>query len=298
MKRPVKSANASGAARGDASGLVPALERGLSVLELLAGRRKALRAIDIAQELGMPKNSLSRLLQVLMARGYVNCDASDKTFSLTQKLLAIGSATVCENHILEASLDVMRELRDLTMETVQLNALLGSTGVVLDVLPSRQTVRLVVDPGTHFDLHNAAPGKAMLAYLPEKERERILAGLKLTRCTARTITSKGALRREIQEARERGYAVDRGECIDGCLCVSAPIFDRTGACVAALTVTGPSTRMPENRIGTFGPIVLEHADRISRRLGFDRNLAGGWNGANVNGKAHDAEATGKQIGSP
>jgi DNA-binding IclR family transcriptional regulator len=254
---------------------VPALDRGLAVLELLASRRVGLRAVDIAQELKVPKNSLSRILQALVDRGYLDRDETTKTFMLTQKLLAIGSSTVCESHLIEESLEIMRSLRDLTLEMVQLNAPLNhDEGVVLNTMPSRHQVRLMVDPGTHFEFHNTAPGKVVLAFVPEKEREMMLSRIKLVRSTNKTISNKETLCSELEDIRKQGFALDRGEFAEGVHCVSAPVFDRNKSFVAALTVTGSSTQLPVSRLKELAPLVVSHANAISRRLGYE------WTGPN------------------
>lgn len=249
--------------------VTPALDRGLAVLELLVNCNTPLRAIDMAQELKIPKGSLGRILKNLVDRGYLERDDRTMTFTLTSKLLTMGSLTVCESHLIEKSLDVMRDLRDQTLEMVMIQVPLNDLeGVVLNTIPSRHQVRLMVDPGTHFEFHNTAPGKSILAFLPEKDFERIIAGIKLTRTTDRTITSKEELRREIEETRERGYAMDKGECVEGIFCVSAPIYDRNKHLAATLTMTGPSTRLSVTKLKEMAPLVIAHANEISRRLGY------------------------------
>lgn len=251
----------------DDGSATPALDRGLSVLELLAARRVPLRAIDLAAALAIPKGSLNRILRNLVDRGWLDRDERTMAFSLTHRLLAIGAATVCEKHLGEESLDIMRALRDLTGETVQLNVLVAEQGVSLEVVPSRHPVRLMVDPGSHHNLHGTAPGKVLLAFLPEGERERLLPRLKLTADTERTLTTVEALREDLRRTRERGYGIDREEVMEGVRCVAAPIHDRSGACVAALTVTGPSTRVRMDMIETLAQATIAHAGRIAERLG-------------------------------
>jgi len=263
-------APANGRTPRAAEGPAPALHRGLSVLELLARRREPLRAAEIADALGVPRNSLGRVLETLADRGYLGRDGCSRAFALTPKLLALGSATACEEDLLEAARDAVRDLRDATGEMVQLNVRLGTEGVVLDVAASRHPVRMTVDPGTRYTLHDAAGGKVALAFAPAPERERLLAGLTLVRRTPRTITSRAALRRELETVRRQGYALDRAECVEGIRCVAAPVFDRRGACVAALTVTGPAMRIPESRFPALARAAVAHADRVSRRLGAER----------------------------
>jgi DNA-binding IclR family transcriptional regulator len=142
---------------------------------------------------------------------------------------------------------------------------------VLEQAPSRHPVRLNVDPGTPFDLHSTAPGKLMLALLPDAERDRLLDRLPLTRYTRATITRKEALRKELRDIRRRGYAVDRGEGYEGWLCAAAPIRDRYGQPVAALTLVWPSLRIPATKFGEMAARVTAHAGRISRRLGHEKH---------------------------
>ena len=167
-------------------------------------------------------------------------------------------------------MDVMRNLRDSTLEMVALQVPLNDwEGVVLNTFPSRHQVRLMVDPGTHFDYHNSAPGKVILAFMPEKDRERILSIIQLARTTERTITDVNAFRNELKVIQAGGYALDRGECVEGIQCVSVPVYERNRTFVAALTLTGPSTRLTITKLKELAPIVSAHACEISRRLGYE-----------------------------
>jgi DNA-binding IclR family transcriptional regulator len=248
---------------------VPNLDRGLSVLELLSSRPEGLIASEIAEILEIPKNSLGRVLSALADRGFIDRDSESRKFTLTQKLLALGSSTVCEKDIVAESADVMRRLRDLTTETILLGVLLEGEGVILHQAPAMHQVRLMVDSGTRFELHCTSSGKVALAFLSEREADDIISKMKLPRHTDKTITRKDDLRRELEKIRKAGWAADRGEGIEGVNCVSAPIFDRTGHCVASLTITGPSSRMETGKLGKFAETTIEHARMISGRLGWE-----------------------------
>lgn len=252
----------------DAACATPALDRGLAVLELLVDRREPLRANDLAQVLAIPNCSIGRILDNLVARGYVERDERSLAYSLTGKLLVMATATVCEKHLVGEALDAMRTLRDACGETVQLNVLSGDGGVVLEVVPSRHQVRIAVDPGTPHPLHSAAPGKVLLAFLPAAEREARIRRLDLVAATERTITDRDDLRAELERVVTQGYATDRQEILLGVHCVSAPICDRTGACIAALTVSGPVNRIPVARFPEVARLVMDHAGRIAGRLGY------------------------------
>ena len=245
----------------------PALDRGLSVLELLVESRSPLRANDLAQALGIPNCSIGRILDNLVARGYVEREDRTMAYELTGKLLAMAAITVCEKHLIEEAMEEMRELRDWSGETVNINARSGAGGVVLETMPSRQQVRLAVDPGTPHLLHCTAPGKVLLAFLPVKELEERLQSLELPAVTEHTVTDRRAFREEIAAVQACGYAEDRQETLAGVHCLSAPIFDRSGACIAALTLSAPAARMPKNHFPEAARQVTEHARRISERLG-------------------------------
>lgn len=248
---------------------VPNLDRALAILELLAQHPDGLSMIEIAGVLDFPNNSVFRITSTLFDHGYLHRDENSKRFSLTRKLLALGYASLSEKNVIEMSLDVMRLLRDATKETVLLATLLSEAMVVMEQVPGTHPFKFMVDAGSRIDLHTSAPGKVMLAFLPEREREEILSRMKLTRFNERTITQKSRLRQELKRAKSQGYAVDHGEQLEGVHCVGAPIFNERSYPIATIWVTGPGDRMPESSFETLGQQVLEHANRISQRFGYD-----------------------------
>ena len=247
----------------------PALDRALSIMELLAGQPTGLGLSEIAEALDLPKNSVFRITMTLASRGYLVRDDDSRRFRLSRKLLALGYRAAGEPNLLENARDVMRELRDMTRETVLLATLLDAEGVVLDQVLGLHPFKFVVDPGTRFQLHTSAPGKAMLAWLPAAEQERMLSRIRLTRFNRRTITTREGLLAEFGRVRELGYATDRAEEIDGVHCVGAPVFSHDGRPIAAIWTTGPCDRLPEARFDEIGRMVAGHARRISGRFGYD-----------------------------
>lgn len=249
---------------------VPNLERALTIMELLSKHPEGLILSRISQMLDISKNSVFRITATLHNRGYLVRDDLSKTFRLSDRLMAVGSAAVSESNLVEVSLDVMRELRDKTKETVLLGALLSSEyrGVTLEQVPGLHPFKFLLDVGSNLILHVGAPGKVLLAYIPDAERERIIDNLKLKRYTANTITTRSQLMNELNSVRKKGYAVDRGEWTEEMHCVGAPVLNQRNYPVAALWVTGPSSRLLEKEFDKTGEIVREHAFRISKILGF------------------------------
>jgi len=246
---------------------VPNLERALRILEYLDQHPTGRTMMEIGEALGLPKNSVFRITMTLVANGYLDRDPDSKRLVLSRKILALGYAGRPESGIVSLALEGMRSLRDALMETVCISVLLGDEGFVLEQAPGLHSFRFVADIGTRQPLHTSASCKAILAYLSDDELEPILDRMAMPRMTARTITGKEAYRDELRKTRDRGYALDNGEHLDGVVCVAAPILDRHGYPVASITVTGPAARMPEEAFDTIGRQIKEHAARISARLG-------------------------------
>lgn len=247
---------------------VPALDRALTILELLARHPDGLRMREIAERLELPANSVFRITGALEERGYLAREGEDMRYRLTRKLLALGYAAIGEDKLIEHSLDVMQALRDESEETVLVGVRADLQGVVLEQVAATQPVKFLVDPGTHFPLHTSAPGKALVAFLPPKERETLLKRMKFPAFTPRTIDSRAKFEAEIETVLARGYGIDCAEEIEGLHCVGAPIFNHRGYPIAAIWVTGPSFRLPESALKSLGEKAAAAAERISRRFGY------------------------------
>jgi len=162
----------------------------------------------------------------------------------------------------------MRELRDTVRETVLLFLLSGKEVVLLEQVLSLYSFKFMVDPGSKWPLHTNAPGKALWAFLPESQREALLADAPFASRTPRTITSPDAMRRQLAEVRESGCAFDVGEDAEGCHCAAAPVLDHHGYPLAAICVSGPASRLSEAVLPEVGKLVKEHTARISQRFGY------------------------------
>jgi DNA-binding IclR family transcriptional regulator len=246
---------------------VPALDRALTILELLAAHADGMRMREIAEHLDLPANSVFRITGTLEERGYLQRDGEDMRYRLTRKFLSLGYAAIGEDKLVERALDVMRHLRDETQETALIGIRIDHEGIVLEQAAATQPLKFLVDPGTRFPLHTSAPGKAILAFLPPVERDAVLRKLKFTRFTPRTITSRQDFELELEGVLRQGYGIDRGEELEGLHCVGAPVFNHRGYPIAALWVTGPSFRFPASQLHPIGAKVAAAARQVSQRFG-------------------------------
>ena len=248
------------------SGTAPALSRGLQLLEILDAAPEGLNLTQLSAAIESPKNSTARLVQTLIQHEYVVRDDNTMINRLTGKLLRMGQPRLREVSLVEYSLDSMRSLRDAVGETVQLGIPSGDEGIIIEQVMSTRAVRIGVDLGLRFGLHNNAPGKVLLAFRSAKERERTIARIELKRSTDRTITDKHKLREECDLVVAQGYSIDWGEADEGIHCVAAPIRDRSNVLVAAIWVSGIAGRMPKTVFPSVAVHVMKAAQEIERKL--------------------------------
>ena len=244
----------------------PAVDRALGILERLGEASGGLTLSELSAGLGLPKNAVFRIANTLRARGYLTRDDRTLRFFLTEKLLRISQPRVGKKGLIELSMDAMRELRDRTRETVQIGRRFGPEGVILEQVEGLHPLRISVDAGLRFPLYNNGPGKLLLAYMRDGERTAMIRGLKLLRCTARTITGRAELARECGRIRSQGYSVDYAEADEGIHCVAAPIFDPRDEVIATVWVSAPSRRLPKALFPETGRQVRRAADKISERI--------------------------------
>ncbi len=248
-------------------GSVPALDRTLDIIELLSSSTTALTLSQLSTQLGYPMNAIFRITQTLVARGYLARDARTLAFRLTPRLLRLSTPHWGNQSLPAIAREAMAWLADESRETVQLGVLSGLEGVIVDQVEGPQPLRIVVDLGLRFSLHNNAPGKLLLAHLPASQQEEAMARLQLTPSTPNTITTLDDLRRECRRIVSDGYATDFAEADEGIHCVAAPIRDGARHVLGTLWITGPAKRLPKAKFRELGMLVMSAGDRISRRIG-------------------------------
>ena len=245
---------------------VPNLARALQVLESLAAQPHQ-GISQLASGLGIPRNSVFRIVATLADHGYLIHEPASQSYHLSRKLLALGHRVVEHEGLLSRSLDVLADLREATRETALIAVLLDEGGVVLEQCISPRAVKVSVQVGHRFPLHTAAPAKAMLAWLPEPLRDRLLADCDFRPFTPATRTTRQALLADLAGARATGYACDVGEELAEVHCVAAPVLDHRQHPVASIWVTAPAARLPPAAFPEVGEHVAGHAARITQRLG-------------------------------
>src|SRR5579883_1523161 len=263
-------------------GGIRSVAKALQILEAFDGEHRTLRVTDLARGLGLPKSTVHGLLRTLGARGFVRQVEGGRAYGPGPALLRLATMVDREVLLVEAARGPLRELARGTEETAKLGVRVGLSVVVLEAVESPRVLHTRGDVGVVAPLYCTALGKAVLAFLPEEERERIVGALTLRAYTPRTVGGREALRRELERIRVRGYATDVQEHEGDVRCVGAPVRDGRGYPVGAVSVSGPAQRMPLRRLGELGPRVVEVAEAIGRRLG-GREEEGGRRGGGGGG---------------
>lgn len=249
----------------------PSLDRALAVLGSLGGKPNGLTISEIADAIGLSVSFVYRVTQSLMAHGYIVRD-SEKRFSIGPQVLALCQPVIDSIPLTEAALPAMRWLSNQAEESTHLGIISGHEGIVLERVIGRALIKFYVDSGTRFPLHTSGPGKAMLAFMPQAERDAIIAGMTFEQFQPCTISNRKDFLKSLASARTNGFAMDVGEHLEGHHCLGAPIFDADGRAVASLWITGPGQRLSLARMNELAPTVKKACAMATAALNPRANL--------------------------
>lgn len=222
---------------------------------------------ELARAVGEPKSTIQRDLVTLHEAGWIRpVDLQGRRrWSLSTKVLALARRFQPALRLREHALPSMEDLRNLTRETIHLMLREGDRVVLIERLDSPQTLRTVRQLGASTPLHAASNGKAVLAHLSATERAAYLAR-PLQAFTPRTLTDPAVLERDLETIRSRGYSLGDGELDLDVRAVAAPIRLGSGEPIAALSISCPAFRFPDEKIGQYGEWVRQAAARIAAAL--------------------------------
>jgi IclR family transcriptional regulator, KDG regulon repressor len=248
--------------------LVPAVTRALDILELFLEGDGTLSAPDVTRRLRLPRTTVHELLTTLAARGYLDAvPGQPGRYRLGVRPYQLGSRYAEQLDLAAEGTQVAREVAGTCDETVHV-AILDNTDVIyIAKVDSTHAVRMVSATGRGLPAHCTSVGKMLLASLPAAELEERFAEHELVAMTPDSVTDPGVLRAELAVTRERGIAVEHRESNPDVSCVAAPVRDRTGRVVAALSISAPVIRWSDEREEELSRLAAKGADALSVRLG-------------------------------
>jgi IclR family pca regulon transcriptional regulator len=251
------------------------LERGLAILGCFTSEHPVLGIADIADELGMSRSTTHRYVTTLLALGYLEQGRSRK-YRLGLRVTDLGMSALNSTELRENVHPFLEELRERTGYTIGLAVLDGTEILYVDRARSWRRAERETDlglhPGSRMPAYCTAMGKVLLAHLPEDVQRDLLAQLKLERNSPSTITSRQALRAELERVREDGYAFNDQELRPGLQAIAVPVRDESREVVAAVGIAAsPEAISVAELTDALGPHLISTAARISSRLGYRRD---------------------------
>ncbi|ADB53088.1 IclR family transcriptional regulator [Conexibacter woesei] len=262
---------AAASAPARATGETKALVKAVAALDALLERPDGLALAELARATGLSKPTTHRLLAGLLDAGLVR-SAGDGRYALGSRCLVLGAGFLAGIDLRREALPTLHELAAETGETCHLGVLSGTEVVYIEKVDSRHAIRMHSRVGATAPAVSTGLGRALLSRADADVVDAVLAaaagpdGL-LPQRTPQTITDPAALRALLAAAREEGVAIDDVQNEPGIRCVAAPILDHAGVTVAALSVSGPETRITPAEAQRLIPLVREAARTASRRLG-------------------------------
>jgi IclR family KDG regulon transcriptional repressor len=247
---------------------VSSVRRALSIIEMLAHAPNGMGVSGVSRKIHAPKSSTHTILLTLARSGFLQREDRTGNYILGLKFLTLGSLHLDKTDIRAQAHRYLHTLVEHTGLTAHLAILDGDQLVYVDKIDSPGMVKMNTWVGRRIDAHCTALGKALLAQLPAHRFDELYKNKALAQRTGRTISSREALKRELQRIRVRNYAVDDEECGIGVRCVGSTVFDHGGRAAAAIGVSGTTAQISRDTLESLGKLARVCARKLSRNLGF------------------------------
>ena len=247
----------------------PALQRGLAILERVARSRRGLTFAQLTRYFeDVPKSSVHTLVLTLEREGYLAREDATGRYVTGAKLVHIAGVTLDSVVLRERATPLLRALVADTRMTAHLAVLERDEVTIVAKVDRPGTHRIATWVGKRMDAHCTSLGKCLIAHVPEEDVDRLIADRGLLRHNEYTIVSPARLKQELARVRAMGYALDDQEEELGGRCVGAPVWNRDGRVVAAVSVSGSTDRITAETLDDFVTRVRKAAQAISRELGY------------------------------
>lgn len=256
-----------------AQNTIKSLDRALEVLVAL-GDMQGGTLSEIAGALAESPATVYRVLTTFQGRGFADFDDQSQIWSIGPAAFLTGSQFLRRTSLVERARPIMRDLMEATGETANLGIERDGMVLFLGQVETHATIRAFFPPGTASAMHASGIGKALLCRMDDKRQRQVLAAGQLEQFTPFTLTDPEAMIADLHAAKARGYAVDGEERNIGMRCIAAPVFNVFGEVVAGISVSGPTTRITEDRIAPLAAHVMEAAAVLTRAIGGNNRPAG------------------------
>ena len=254
------------------SGPVQSLSRAFSILRFIAQNSQGVRLSDIADTVSLPSSTVHRLLTSLEAEQFIRFDSASGHWYIGVDAFTIGNAFVQSSNVLQFSPPHLRHLVSKFAETASIYMENEGEVVCMGQAESHHMMRAITRVGGRVKMHCTGSGKAMLAFWDEKEVEQVISRHGMSSFTEKTISTKERFYKELKKVKKQGYAIDDEEVALGVRCIAVPIFDHQQRSIAALSISGPLSRISNNRVIEVSSEMKHVAIALSHEIGGDARL--------------------------
>ena len=248
-------------------GGVQSVDRALSILTTLAEDDEGYRLSDLAVRTGLSTSTVHRLLATLESRRFVQFDRTHSKWHVGSRAVSVGATFARRRNFSAQAIPYLRKLRDLTRETANLAVVDDEFIIVLTRMESREIMRSLTKVGGRVAMVTSGVGKAVLATYSNDDVSAIIRHHGMPRLTEKSIVRPSDLFRELEKIRKHGYALDDEEACMGLRCIAAVVYNDCAEPLAAISVSGMTSRLTDDRLPEVGQIVREVAREMTIALG-------------------------------
>lgn len=252
---------------------IQSLDRGLTILQAVATSSQPVTLGELSELLGVDRSSAFRLAQTLRRRGFLSTPAGRKDYILGSAMWTLSRQYDWSNMLVRVAHQELKALAQGLNETAHLAIREGRNALFIDSVHARHVIVVAGQTGELVPLHSTAHGKALLADFDEKELRNIFGSDPLQKFTKTTIKSIPALAKECVAIRDRGYAVDEAEYMEGMRCVAAPIRLNSGMIVGSIGISAPASRFLKEHYPSHSKWVVQCAKKIGQLLSASEEVA-------------------------
>ena len=242
------------------------LAKGLTLFGALAEYPDGVGVTKLSRNVRLPVSTVHRLLGEMVRYGFVHLDAESRRYYLGIKFFELSHRVSRIRSLSELALPAMREIADVTGETVFMAIRDGNDLIYVERVEGRRRIQIQGFAGERGPLHATAGGKCLLAFLPEEEQETVISELKLEKLASNTITDLDELRTELELTHSRGYSVNDEESQEAIRSVGVPVIGARGRPAAAISIAGPAFLIPLGDLEQFIPLLHDKAREIGLQL--------------------------------
>ncbi|MEA2066882.1 MAG: IclR family transcriptional regulator [Thermotogota bacterium] len=244
-----------------------AIERIIKIFDSFSLDKPELTLKELTDKTGLHKSTVYRIAEALNRVNILSKDNKISKYRIGIKLFELGSLYLETLELRELAFPEIEKLSKYTEESIHMGVLDGNEVTSIEGMGSSHNLQAKLWIGKRSPIYCTSVGKAILAFLPDKEQEEILSSIELKRYTKNTITDKKEFEKELERIKKQGFALDNEEHDEGIMCVGAPIFNNKGKVVASISISGPKIRMKGQKLEKYKKLLMDSVKRISNNLG-------------------------------